>query len=80
MDFGDLLEKTLELVKRRKFLADILQEKETDLIHKHAELQEKILATPKLVEPFADLAQDFALLNPSQTMQGSPMQEVIPVV
>ena len=80
LDFGNLLEKALVLVKRRKFLADLLQDKETDLIYKHAESQKKIPATPKLVEPFADLAQDFALPDQSQTMQGSPMQEVIPVV
>ena len=80
MGFEHLLEKALVLVKRRKFLADLLQDKETDLIYKLAEPKEKILATSKLIEPFTDQAQEFALPNPSQTMQGSPMQEVIPVV
>lgn len=37
LDFGDLLEKALVLIKRRKFLADFINDKETDLVHKYNE-------------------------------------------
>ena len=49
LDFGDLLEKVLVLVKRRKFLADFIQDKETDLVHKYTEPQ-KVPTTPNIVE------------------------------
>ena len=32
LDFRDLLERVLVLFKRRKFLADFIQDKETDLV------------------------------------------------
>lgn len=73
LNFEYLSEKALVLVKRRKFQADLLQNKETHLIYKLAEPKKKILATSTLVEPFADLVQEFALSNPFQTMQGSFM-------
>ncbi len=34
LDFEDVLEKALVLVKRRKFLADLIQDKMTDLVNK----------------------------------------------
>ena len=79
LDFGDLLEKTLVLVKRRKFLADFVQDKETDRVNKYAEPQEKVPTTPNNIEPFTYPAQD--LTPPAQfyTVRGT-VQEDTPVV
>ncbi len=79
LDFEDVLEKALVLVKRRKFLADFIQDKMTDLVNKYAEPQVKVFYPPNVIGSFADPAQDCVLPNPSQTMQG-PIREVIPVV
>ena len=52
LDFEDLLEKPLVVVKGRKFLVDFIQDKETYLINKYTEPQEKVTTTPNNVEPF----------------------------
>lgn len=36
-DFEDLLKKTLVIVRYGKFVADLLQDKETDLVYTYAE-------------------------------------------
>lgn len=64
-DFGDLLEKALVLVKYRMFLAHLLQNKKTDLSYNYVEPQKNIFAIFKLVEPFANLVQDFDSSNSS---------------
>lgn len=51
LDFEELLKKAIVIVRRKKFLVDLLQDKETDLIYKQVEPQEKIPATPNNVEP-----------------------------
>lgn len=51
-DFWDLLEKALVLVKHRKFLADFIQDKETDLVNNYTEPQGKVPTTPNIGEPF----------------------------
>ena len=79
LGFRDLLEKVLVSVKRRKFLADFVQDKETDRVNKYAKPQEKVPTTRNSVEPFTYPAQD--LTSPTQfyTMQGTA-QEDTPVV
>ncbi|MCJ1347938.1 hypothetical protein MMC31_006168, partial [Peltigera leucophlebia] len=80
LDFGDLLEKALVLVKRRKFLAEFIQDKDTDLVNKYTELpQEKFPTTPNIVEPFTYPAHDLTPPTRFQTAQGA-IQEDIPVV
>ena len=79
LDFEDLLEKALVIVKRRKFLADFIQDKETDLVNKYAEPQEKVPTTPNNVEPFTYPAQDLTPCNRFYTVQGT-VQEEVPVV
>lgn len=72
MDFGDILDNALVFVKRRKCLADFIEDKDTDLVNKYAKPQEKV-SPPNKVEPFTypALAQD--LTSPSQfyTLQGT---------
>ena len=51
LDFEDLLQKALVIVRRRKILADFIQDKETDLVSKYTDSQEKAPTTPNLVEP-----------------------------
>ena len=79
LDFEDLLEKKLVLVKRRKFLADFIQDKETYLINKYTEPQKKVTTTPNNVEPFTYPAHDLTLLTRFQNVQGV-IQEDVPVV
>ncbi|MCJ1348040.1 hypothetical protein MMC31_006271 [Peltigera leucophlebia] len=79
LDFEDLLEKALVLVKRRKYLADFIRDKETDLVNKYTEPQEKVPTTPNIVEPFEYPAHDLTLPTRFQTLQGA-IQEDIPVV
>ncbi len=74
LDFGDLLEKVLVLVKRRKFLADFIQDKETDLVHKYTEPQ-KVPTTPNIVESSSNPSPPTRI----QAIQGA-IQEDIPVV
>lgn len=55
LDFENLLEKALVLVKRRKYLAGFILDKETDLVNKYTDSQEeKVLAAPNIVEPFTN--------------------------
>ncbi len=68
LDFEDLLKKALVIVRRRKFLADLLQDRETDLAYKHAESQEKVPATSNNFEPFIYPAQDLTPPTPVHTM------------
>ena len=79
LDFGDLLEKALVLVKRRKYLADFIRHKETNLVNKYTDPQEKVSTAPNIVKPFIYPAQDFVLPTRFQTVRG-PIQEDIPVV
>ena len=58
LDFEDLLKKALVIVRRGKFLADLLQDRETNLAYKYAEPQEKIPATSDDVEPLIYPAQN----------------------
>ena len=74
LDFGDLLEKVLVLVKRRKFLADFIQDKETDLVHKYTEPQ-KVPTTLNIVESSSNPNPPTRI----QAVQGA-VQEDIPVV
>ncbi len=78
LNFEDLLERALVFVKCRKFLADFIRDKETDLVNKYTEPQ-KFPATPNNSEPFTYPAQDLTPLTPVHTMQ-MPVQEDIPVV
>ncbi len=52
LDFEDILEKALMLVKRSKCLADFIRDRENDLIDKHTGLEEKRPNAPNTVEPF----------------------------
>ena len=79
LDFEDLLKKTLVIVKRKKFLADFIQDKETDLVNKYAEPQEKVPTTPNNVELFTYPAQDLTSPTRFYTVQGT-VREDIPVV
>lgn len=79
LDFEDLLKKALVIVRRGKFLADLLQDRETELAYKYAEPQEKISATPNDVEPLIYPAQNLAPLTQFHNTQVA-VQEDIPVV
>ena len=75
LDFEDLLEKALAIVRHKKILADFIQDKETDLVSKYTDSQKKVPTTSNIVEPFKNP-------NPPsrfQTVQGA-VQEDIPVV
>lgn len=74
LDFGDLLEKALVLVKRRKYLVDFIRDKETDLANKYIDSQEKVPTTPNIGEPFTTPTPPTRF----QTVQG-PIQEDISV-
>ena len=74
LDFGDLLEKSLVLVKRRKYLVDFIRDKETDLVNKY-DFLEKVTTAPNIVEPFIKSTPPTRF----HTMQGG-VQEDIPVV
>ncbi len=52
LDFNDILEKALVLVKHSKCLADFIRDKENDLIDKHTGLEKKRPNTPNTVESF----------------------------
>ncbi len=67
LDFGDLLEKVLVLVKRKNFLADFIRDKETDLIYKYTEPQ-KVPITPNIVK---------FLLNPSSPTKIQAVQRAV---
>lgn len=54
LDFGNLLEKLLILVKRKKYLADFIKDKETDLTNKYKSLK-KISTALKISTPFISL-------------------------
>lgn len=79
LDFEDLLKKALVIVRRGKFLADLLQDRETDLAYKYAEPQEKIPATPNDVEPLIYPAQNLTPPTRFHNTQGA-VQEDTPVV
>lgn len=51
LDFDNLLEKSLILVKCRKYLADFIQNKEIDLVNKYKS-SEKVFIVSKIVKTF----------------------------
>ena len=63
------------MIKRRKYLADFIRDKETDLVNKYPDSQEKVPTAPNIVEPFSNPTSPTRF----QTVQG-PIQEDIPVV
>lgn len=67
LDFGNLLEKSLVLIKRRKFLADFMQDKETDLADK---CTEPVSTAPNIVQSFKYTAQDLTPTIRLRTNQG----------
>ena len=75
LDFEDLLEKALAIVRRKKILANSIQDKETDLVSKYTDSQEKVPTTPNIVEPFTNSTPPTRF----QTVQGA-VQEDIAVV
>ncbi len=64
----------LVLVKRRKHLVDFIRDKETDLVNKYTDSQEKVPTAPNIVEPFTNPTPPARF----QTVQGA-VQEGIPV-
>ncbi len=75
LDFEDLLEKALVKIRRRKYLADFIQDKEIDLVNKYIDSLDEVRTYSNIVEPLSNL-------NPPtrfQTVQGA-VQEDIPVV
>ena len=79
LNFDDVLEKALILVKRSKCLEDFIRDRENDLIDKHTGLEEKRPNAPNTVESFTYPAQDLTPPTQIHTMQ-RPVQEDIPVV
>lgn len=75
LNFEDLLEKVLVLVKRRNYLADFIRNKETDLVNKYTNSQEKVPIAPNTVESFTNPTPPTRF----QTEQGA-VQEDVPVV
>lgn len=49
LDSGDLLEKALVIVGRRKYLADFIRHKETDLTNKYTRPQENFSLPPSIL-------------------------------
>lgn len=79
LDFEDLLEKALVLIKRRKYLADFIGDKETDRVNKNTGAQEKVPTAPNIVEPFTYRAKD--LTPPTQfDIVQRVVREDIPIV
>lgn len=62
LGFENLLKKALIIVRRRKFLANLLQDRKIDLVYKHAEPQEKVPAISNNFEHFMYPAQDLTPL------------------
>ena len=56
LDFGDLLEKALVLVKRRRYLVNLIRDKETDPVNEYTEPQEKVPTAPDIIELLPYLA------------------------
>lgn len=54
LEFEYLLEKALLLVKRTKYLANFMRDKETDLVNKYTDPQDKVPTTFNIVEPFTN--------------------------
>ena len=77
LDFGDLLEKVLVLVKRRKYLVEFIRDKETEA--DKYDPQEKVFTAPDIFEPFLYPVQDFVLPIRCHTVQGG-VQKDIPAV
>lgn len=46
LDFEDLLEKAMVIIRYRKFLADFIQDKETDMANKYTDSQGKVSLPP----------------------------------
>ncbi len=63
------------MVERKKYLADFIKDKETDLVNKYTNSQEKVPNAPNIVELFTNPTPPIRL----QTVQGAK-QEDIPVV
>ncbi len=61
LDFDDILEKALVLVKRSNYLADFIWDRENDLINKHTGLEEKHPNASNTIESFTYPAQDLTL-------------------
>ncbi|MCJ1344896.1 hypothetical protein MMC31_003101 [Peltigera leucophlebia] len=76
LDFEDLLEKALLLVKRRKFLADFIRDGDTDLVNKYTEPQEKVPTTPNVDEPFTYPAPGLTPPTRFQTVQGAIQADI----
>ena len=55
LDFEDVLEKALVLVKRSKCQVDFIRDRENDLIDKHTGLEEKCPNASNTFEPFTRL-------------------------
>lgn len=71
LDFEEVLEKTLVLIKRNKYLAGFIWDRENDLINKHTGLEEKRSNTPNTVESFTLSAQDLTLPIQFNTVQAT---------
>lgn len=77
LDFGDLLEKVLELVKRKKYWVDFIRDKETE-VNKY-DPREKVPTAPNIVESFIYPVQDFVPHTRFHTLQWG-VQEDMPAV
>ncbi len=62
-------------MKRRKYLADFIQDKETDLFNRYTDSQEKVPTALNIIEPFTNSTP----ATQFRTLQGAE-QEDIPVV
>ncbi len=69
LDFEDLLEKALVIIRRRKYLADFIQDKEIDLVNKYIESLDKVPTHSNIVEP---------LSNPNPPTRFQTVQRAVP--
>lgn len=76
LDFGDLLEKVLELVKRKKYWVDFIRDKETE-VNKY-DPREKVPTAPN-IESFIYPVQDFVPHTRFHTVQWG-VQEDMPAI
>ena len=79
LDFDDVLEKALVLVKCSKYHEDFIRDKKNDRINKHTDFEEKRPNAPNTIEYFTYLAQDLTPPTQVHIMQ-RPVQEDIPIL
>ena len=75
LDFENVLENGLVLVKRSKCLVDFIRDRENDLIDKHTGLEEKRPNAPNTVEPFTLSAQNLTPPIQFNTVQATVQED-----